>query len=495
MGDAAFVVLELLDGTPLDAEIRRRTQREAGPFTAAELRSIFEPVLEALAFAHAEGIVHRDIKPSNIMVLRRAGILSAKILDFGMAAGAPGATTTTPGLTPLYAAPEQWNASYGSIGPWTDVFALGLCLEQAATLHAAVSGDSLPEIVASATSTRRGSRIARERPDLPRALEEIVVRATRVWPKERFQSVQAMLDAMRAALNASTTPLRPSGASPPIGTSPPPSPYASTVGAFGTTVDRSRSLPLPQPTPYTQPLPPGVAPQRSGTPVGCIVGGLLATFVGLLAVGGGVAALYLSQSDDETSATAVDAAAPPAATPNTPSVRPAPAVSSAVPSAKPIPAATRTNTPASPPPAPSPAPSPSPSPTAPAAPAAAQFYVSTGNRGGIDPDFPKFSAVVAANGSSMRRCFAQEGITDEWSVVFEVTFRAGGARGIRRSSVTHAGVAEQSIIATRIKECTTNEAVQWPWPQAPHYDDMPDKAAFLRILTGMSAPRTPTPSP
>ena len=116
-GVPPYVVLELLEGTPLDEDIRRRRHGQAPPLSLAELRAIFEPVLDALAFAHARGIVHRDIKPSNIMVLRAPdGALTAEILDFGMAAGAPDmATTTGAGLTPLYAAPEQWNAQYGTV--------------------------------------------------------------------------------------------------------------------------------------------------------------------------------------------------------------------------------------------------------------------------------------------------------------------------------------------------------------------------------------------
>ena len=87
----------------------------------------------------------------------------------------------------------------------------------------------------------------------------------------------------------------------------------------------------------------------------------------------------------------------------------------------------------------------------------------------------------------MKRCWVQEGITDEWSAGFQVTFRGKGVKGIRNSYITHGGTPDTSIVGTRIRECITNEAIQWKWPDPPPADDLQTKPAYINILTGMSA--------
>ena len=130
LGEVPYVVLELIAGTSLAEEVRRRQRAEAPPFSAHEVFAIFDSVLDGLAVAHARGVVHRDLKPSNVMLTRGAsGAVTAKILDFGTArAGAPAASGVPASFTPLYAAPEQWDARFGPTGAATDVFAVGVVL-------------------------------------------------------------------------------------------------------------------------------------------------------------------------------------------------------------------------------------------------------------------------------------------------------------------------------------------------------------------------------
>src|SRR5207244_4687871 len=76
-----YVVMELLDGQPLD-EMMKRT----GPMTALQALPLLDEVLSALGAAHSRGVIHRDLKPSNIFVAtQRDGSRYVKLLDFRLA--------------------------------------------------------------------------------------------------------------------------------------------------------------------------------------------------------------------------------------------------------------------------------------------------------------------------------------------------------------------------------------------------------------------------
>ena len=128
----SFIVMEFLRGETLGRRLRRPSTRR---LLAQNLR-LMAQVAEALAAAHAAGIIHRDMKPDNVMVVGDPNSSSgerAKILDFGIAklrdAGVNGQTLTRDGLlgTPTYMSPEQCNGA-GSIDPKTDVYSVGVML-------------------------------------------------------------------------------------------------------------------------------------------------------------------------------------------------------------------------------------------------------------------------------------------------------------------------------------------------------------------------------
>jgi serine/threonine protein kinase len=146
-GDQIFIVEEFVEGESLTNIIKR------GGLSEAEICRIGRAVADALAEAHAKGIVHRDIKPDNIIV---AGS-RVKVLDFGIAkqvgiAGAPAADTPTAAFvtqqgmilgTIHYMSPEQ--ALGKSIDGRTDVFSLGVVLYEMATGRRPFSGQTITE--------------------------------------------------------------------------------------------------------------------------------------------------------------------------------------------------------------------------------------------------------------------------------------------------------------------------------------------------------------
>lgn len=123
--DRPWLVLELVEGTPLDELLRQ------GQVEPARIAVIGAQVAEALAHAHAHGIVHRDVKPSNVLV---APGDHAKLTDFGIARRTASASLTLTGHTigtAAYLAPEQ--VAGESVSTPADVYALGLVLLEALT--------------------------------------------------------------------------------------------------------------------------------------------------------------------------------------------------------------------------------------------------------------------------------------------------------------------------------------------------------------------------
>ena len=226
-----YAVLELLNGVTLASEIERR-KSERRPFGFDELVSTLVPVLEAVSFAHERNVVHRDLKPANVMLVADQTRLTPKVLDFGTARGDAVATgrgpvgdpTATRGsFTPLYGAPEQWDASFGSTGPHTDVFALGMMIAEMALLAYPFAGDasSIMGLFRAATDESTRISIANVRPDLPPELDVVIRRALRVSPADRFPDARELCAAFRGAMKATPTtaplarPLAPSATPPP----------------------------------------------------------------------------------------------------------------------------------------------------------------------------------------------------------------------------------------------------------------------------------------
>ncbi|NVB82748.1 MAG: serine/threonine protein kinase [Kofleriaceae bacterium] len=126
-----YIVMELLRGNTLDAILAN-----AGTFSVRRTCEVGLQLADALAAAHAQGVVHRDLKPANIILLAALGDW-VKVFDLGLAKAArnePDAGLTNAGAvlgTPLYMAPEQ--IRYNATDPRSDLYALGCILHELLT--------------------------------------------------------------------------------------------------------------------------------------------------------------------------------------------------------------------------------------------------------------------------------------------------------------------------------------------------------------------------
>ncbi len=187
---AAYLVMEHVEGRDLRALLRER-----GALPADRALSLLEPVLRALAAAHRAGIVHRDVKPENVLLGDDGRV---KVADFGLArAVETSALTATRGMvlgSVAYLAPEQIDS--GRTDPRTDVYAAGIVLWEALTGTPPFSADSAVQVLFRHVNedVPPPSTVV---PDLPAALDDLVVRATRRDPSQRPVDAGAFLAEVR----------------------------------------------------------------------------------------------------------------------------------------------------------------------------------------------------------------------------------------------------------------------------------------------------------
>jgi serine/threonine-protein kinase len=209
-GGVMFLVMELLEGEDLQTILDHDA-----PLAPGRIVDLLVQSLRAIDDAHRAGIVHRDLKPENLFVTNLLGRDHVKVCDFGLAKildGADGTTAITKDGyvcgTPEYMAPEQ--ARGATLDARTDVYAVGVVLYQMLTgripFEAATPLAVLDKHV---RETPVPPRLARPDLPIPRALEQIALRALAKRPEDRYPSAAAMADALERAVREPTTTERP----------------------------------------------------------------------------------------------------------------------------------------------------------------------------------------------------------------------------------------------------------------------------------------------
>jgi len=205
--DCEYLVMELLDGAPLDAVLAERDR-----LSYEQAAAIGADIAEALGAAHAADVVHRDLKPGNIWLLAEGG---AKVIDFGIArVSAPerareGDALTNPDMimgTPRYISPEAVEGV--EVGPMADLYALGVVLFEMVAGEPPFA-DAVPSVLCAMHLRTPPPTISDLRPDIPvpEAYQDLVSALLEKDPRRRPQAAEEVSQILRA-MAAETGPIR-----------------------------------------------------------------------------------------------------------------------------------------------------------------------------------------------------------------------------------------------------------------------------------------------
>ncbi len=219
-----FIALELVDGPTLAYVI---DQQQGFGLPIGQALLLMKQVARALATVHEHRIVHRDLKPSNILLATVQGQQTAKITDFGlvkMADLSAKTTATVAGATLGYAPPEQYEMGNNRVSPQTDLFSYAAIVFEVLSGQVAFAhkeGDSPLRTIARmltgdrpqlARFTSTLPRELRARPDLVRAIDVELGRATAADPGQRHSGVFDLWARLEPLLREAMSSDRASGA-------------------------------------------------------------------------------------------------------------------------------------------------------------------------------------------------------------------------------------------------------------------------------------------
>jgi serine/threonine protein kinase/TolB-like protein/Flp pilus assembly protein TadD len=207
-----YFTMPFIEGESLEQRLARE-----GRLPLADVVAIVHEVADALAHAHANGVVHRDVKPANVLIDGRHAVVAdfglAKAIEMahgewdrikhGQSASDPSAALTDAGFvlgTPAYMSPEQ--AKGNAIDARTDVYSLGCMTFEMLTGQLPFPDTGLKGIVRRVREPPPAP--SAHCPELPRAVDDVVARALAPSVDDRFQSTTALAEALGAA--AATAP-------------------------------------------------------------------------------------------------------------------------------------------------------------------------------------------------------------------------------------------------------------------------------------------------
>ena len=184
-----YLVFEYIPGSDLHMLMSKRAES----WNTTDVLPILKASLEALAYAHQQGVIHRDIKPENIMLTLQGQV---KVTDFGLAfAHEEVRLTQGDGVvgTVLYMSPEMIQGK--AIDPRTDLYSLGLVFYEVLTGEPPFAGEQFAQILSKVISTDPIPLHVR-RPDIPLILESVITRLMMKEPDRRYASAQDVLNAL-----------------------------------------------------------------------------------------------------------------------------------------------------------------------------------------------------------------------------------------------------------------------------------------------------------
>jgi len=193
-----FIVMEYVQGGTLEDKLN------GTPMDWKQAIELIIPIAQALHYAHQQGIIHRDVKPSNVLLPANDWPVLA---DFGLVKRSDeeqGLTKTGTFMgTPSYIAPEQ--ARDADLDHRADLYSLGVMLFEMVTGHLPFDYEN-PNKILLAHVTEQPPPPRKLNPDIPPALEEIVLKTLKKSPKERYPDMQALIDVLKEVLVAPPGP-------------------------------------------------------------------------------------------------------------------------------------------------------------------------------------------------------------------------------------------------------------------------------------------------